>query len=207
MAFNISTFKSLALPTGGARPSLFQVTLADPPGIPLAAKTKFTFTCRAAQLPQSSVGTIEIPYFGRKIKIAGDRVFQNWQVTVMNDEDFSVRDMMEAWSNHLNTHETNIRRTPTENSYKSEMEVIQFGKGGPSGDSAIPIRTYKLIGAFPTVVSPIALDWNTTDQIETFDVTFEYDYWLPVTTASGASTSYTGLEAGAGGGGAFGGPR
>lgn len=195
MAFNISTFKSLALPTGGARPSLFQVTLADPPGIPLNAKTKFTFTCRAAQLPASTLGTIEVPYFGRKIKIAGDRVFQNWQVTVMNDEDFDVRNMMETWSNYLNTHETNIRRTSTEAQYKSEMEVIQFSKGGPSGDGSIPIRSYRLIGAFPTVISPIALDWNTTDQIETFDVTFEYDYWLPGTTTQATGT-YTGLENG-----------
>ena len=176
MAFNISQFKALALPTGGARPSLFQVTIADPPGIALGAKTKFSFTCRAAQLPASSLGTIEIPYFGRKIKLAGDRVFQSWQVTVMNDEDFDVRNMFETWSNYLNTHETNIRRTARESSYKSEVEVIQYSKGGPSGDSSIPIRSYRLIGAFPTVVSPIALDWNSTDQIEEFTVTFQYDW-------------------------------
>ena len=195
MAFNIQAFKSLALPTGGARPSLFQVTINRPPnGIAFNTGTleKFTFTCRAAQLPASAVGTIEVPYFGRKVKLAGDRVFQSWQVTVMNDEDFDVRNLFETWSNYLNTHETNIRRTSEELQYKSELEVVQFSKGGPTNDG-IPIRSYLLAGAFPTVISPIALDWNSTDQIETFDVTFEYDYWLPGKTTQ-VINSYTGRE-------------
>lgn len=174
MAFNISRFKANALPFGGARPTLFEVTISNPPGIALnqSAKEKFTFTCRSAQLPASSLGTIEIPYFGRKIKLAGDRVFQSWQVSVMNDEDFLVRRMLEDWSTILNTHESNLRLRDNELAYKADIQVFQYSKEGEI------LRSYVLEGAYPSVVSPIALDWNSTDQIETFDVTFEYDYWM-----------------------------
>ncbi len=193
MAFNINNFKSDALPFGGARPTLFEVTVGGPIslGETLEKGTldKFKFVCRSAQIPPSALGTIEIPYFGRKIKLAGDRVFQSWQVTVMNDEDFAVRSMLEKWSNALNTIETNVRRTDRENNYKSEINVIQYGKNGQS-----PLREYTLIGAFPTVISPIDLDWNSTDQIENFTVTFEYDYWLP--TKQKELNVYNGKELG-----------
>lgn len=180
MAFNINDFKSQALPFGGARPTLFEVVVGGPlalgEGLDASSISQFRFVCRSAQIPPSALGTIEIPYFGRKIKLAGDRVFQSWQVTVMNDEDFTVRSMLEKWSNAINTIETNVRRPVTELNYKSEITVNQYGKNGAAGT---PIRQYQLIGAFPTVVSPIDLDWNSTDQIENFTVTFEYDYWLP----------------------------
>jgi hypothetical protein len=193
MAFNINDFKSQALPFGGARPTLFEVTVAGPlnlgEALDQASLNQFRFVCRSAQLPPSALGTIEVPYFGRKIKLAGDRVFQSWQVTVMNDEDFSIRSMLEKWSNALNTIETNIRRPSSELNYKSEIEVKQYGKNGNSG---LPLRSYKLIGAFPTVISPIDLDWNSTDQIENFTVTFEYDYWLPESTNE--LNQYTGKE-------------
>jgi hypothetical protein len=203
MAFNINNFKGQALPFGGARPTLFEVIVGAPPNLgealDAASLSQFRFVCRAAQIPPSALGTIEIPYFGRKIKLAGDRVFQSWQVTVMNDEDFSVRSMLEKWSNALNTIETNIRRPLGELNYKSDVLVRQFGKNGAGG---APIRVYKLIGAFPTVISPIDLDWNSTDQIENFTVTFEYDYWLPdlgneLNTYNGKELSSTGAGLGA----------
>ena len=99
--FNISTFKTRGLTGGGARPALFEIYLSIPDGVGADAESadKFRFTCRAAQLPAATVGSIEIPYFGRKIKFAGDRTFTDWTVTVMNDEDFLVRSMIEKWSN------------------------------------------------------------------------------------------------------------
>lgn len=193
MAFNINNFKSDALPFGGARPTLFEVTVGGPIALGEELETstirKFRFVCRSAQIPPSALGTIEIPYFGRKIKLAGDRVFQSWQVTVMNDEDFAVRSMLEKWSNALNTIETNVRRPIRELDYKSEINVIQYGKNGLS-----PLREYTLMGAFPTVISPVDLDWNSTDQIENFTVTFEYDYWLP--TKQNQLNNYSGKELG-----------
>lgn len=204
MAFNINNFKGQALPYGGARPTLFEVVVGNPLNLgetlDQASLTQFRFVCRAASVPPSALGTIEVPYFGRKIKLAGDRVFASWQVTVMNDEDYSIRSMLEKWSNALNTIETNIRRPVGELNYKSDILVRQFGKNG-AGNA--PIRVYRLVGAFPTVISPIDLDWNATDQIENFSVTFEYDYWLP--DLGNELNQYSGKELSSGGGGGIGG--
>ena len=155
--FNISTFKERGLLQGGARPALFEVYLTIPDGVGATAGSddKFRFTCRAAQLPAATVGTIEIPYFGRKIKLSGDRTFTDWTVTVMNDEDFLVRSMFEKWTNSLNRLEANLRDgnyAGDETSYKAVMNVIQYGKSGE------PIRAYDIIGAFPSAVDAITLD-------------------------------------------------
>lgn len=176
--FNISTFKSRGLTLGGARPALFEVYLRIPDavGADQSSADKFRFTCRAAQLPAASTGKIDIPYFGRRIKVSGDRVFGDWTVTIMNDEDFLVRSMFEKWSNSLNRLESNVRDAAysgNENSYKTDMSVIQYGKDGSN------IRQYDIIGAFPTSIDAIGLDWDTQNAIETFNVTFSYDYWLP----------------------------
>lgn len=178
--FNISTFKTRGLVYGGARPTLFEVYLTAPAtlGVDPESQDKFRFTCRAAALPAATIQSIDVGYFGRKIKVQGDRTFQDWQVTVMNDEDFLVRSMFEKWSNALNRLESNIRDpnfSTDENSYKVDMDVLQYGKDGSL------LRSYTIIGAFPTDVSDIALDWDTTNQIETFTVRFAYDYWLPGT--------------------------
>jgi len=196
MAFNINTFKTFGLNAGGARPSLFQVELRPPFADPATAK--FTFTCRASSIPASSVAPVEVPYFGRKIKLAGDRTFADWFVTVMNDEDFTVRDMFERWSGLMNTHETNLK-TALGNTYKSaDALVTQFGKQGRDQI----LRQYQIIGMFPTDVSAMELDWDSTNQIQTFNVTFAYDYWLSFggnqTTLVTAPATGTAAGAGAG---------
>lgn len=186
--FNISTFKSRGLTGGGARPSLFEVYLTIPAfaGATTGSDTKFRFTCQAASLPASTIATVEVPYFGRTIKFAGDRTFQDWTVTIMNDEDFLVRSMFEKWSNEMNRLQSNIRQTyNNENEYKATLTVIQYSKDGN------PIRSYDIIGAFPTGIDAINLGWNTTNTIETFGVTFAYDYWLP-TEGSELNNAYYG---------------
>lgn len=177
--FNISTFKSRGLQFGGARPALFEVYLTIPQGVGATAGSddKFRFSCRGAQIPASTVASVDVGYFGRKIKVSGDRTFTDWSVSVLNDEDFLVRSMFEKWSNALNRLEANIRDPNfafNENSYKSTMTVIQYSKDGSA------LRAYEIIGAFPTAVDGIDLNWDSTNQIETFNVTFAYDYWLPV---------------------------
>ena len=129
--------------------------------------------CRAAQMPASTLGTIEVPYFGRKVKIAGDRTFAEWTITIMNDEDMIIRNAMEQWSNSINSHLGNLRSFATASPalYKANASVVHYGKTG------LPLRTYTFNGLFPTEVSPIDLDWNTTDTLEEFTVTFQYDYW------------------------------
>lgn len=176
MPFNISNFKANGLVYGGARPSLFNVEMPAPAGIGIdnVSLDKFRFVCRSAALPASRVSEIPVPYFGRRIKVAGQRDFEDWPVAVMNDEDFSVRAMFEAWSNALNRHVSNVRdpNISTEN-YKVDMTVNQYSKDGEI------IRSYVLVGAFPTNIGAIALNWDSANQIEEFNVTFAYDYWVP----------------------------
>jgi hypothetical protein len=170
MAFNINEIRS-QLALGGARNTLFQVTIQNPANG--AADIKVPFLVRAAQIPASTLGLIEVPYFGRKIRLAGDRVFADWTVTVINDEDFLIRNAMEQWSNQIQTHQGNLRNfaTASPSAYKAQAQVTQFSKTGQ------PIRTYTFNGIFPTEVSPIEMDWNATDTIEEFTVTFQYDWW------------------------------
>ena len=176
MAFNVNEFISHGLQYGGARPSLFEVILTPPPGINLTPESvkKLRLMCQAANLPPSTMSSIEVPYFGRKIKIAGERTFSDWQLTILNDEDFKVRSLFEKWSNTLNSLEANLRgnNLNVEN-YKADIQVIQYAKDGRK------IRAYGIIGAFPTDVSAIDLNWNTTGSVETFTVGLAYDYWLP----------------------------
>ena len=181
MPFNISAFKSNGLVYGGARPSLFNVFMTAPAGLGLdvVSQDKFRFVCKTAELPESTVSSIDIPYFGRKIKVAGERSFQDWGVTVMNDEDFSVRAMFEAWSNALNRMVANVRDPVlAAEQYKTDLEVIQYAKDGSE------IRSYVLVGAFPTTIGAINLDWSTTGNVEEFSVNFAYDYWVPNIEAS-----------------------
>ena len=170
MAFNINEIRS-QLTLGGARNSLFQVTIQNPAnGV---ADIKVPFLVKAAQIPASTLGTIEVPYFGRKIRLAGDRTFADWTVTVINDEDFLIRNALEQWSNQIQSLQGNLRAFggASPSLYKAQAQVTQFSKTG------LPIRTYTFNGIYPSVISPIELDWNATDTIEEFQVTFQYDYW------------------------------
>lgn len=181
MPFNISAFKSNGLVYGGARPSLFNVFMSVPAGIGIdnVSVDKFRFVCKTAELPESNLSQIEIPYFGRRIKVAGERAFADWGVTVMNDEDFSVRSMFETWSNAMNRMVANVRdqALSTEN-YKVDLDVIQYGKDGST------IRAYQLVGAFPTQIGAIGLNWESANAIEEFTVNFAYDYWIPLVETS-----------------------
>ena len=181
MPFNISAFKSNGLVYGGARPSLFNVFMSVPAGLGLdnVSVDKFRFVCKTAELPESVVSSIDVPYFGRKIKVAGDRSFADWSVSVINDEDFSVRAMFEAWSNALNRLVSNVRDPAiSAEQYKVDLDIVQYGKDGST------LRSYQLIGAFPTQISGISLSWESASAIEEFTVNFAYDYWVPLVESS-----------------------
>ena len=168
MSFNINDMRT-QLTGGGAKASLFQVIIDNP--FDQNSQLKIPFMVQATSIPESTLGTIEVPYFGRKVKLAGDRTFAEWNVTVINDEDFAVRNGMEQWMSSINTHLGNDRTVANPNDYKRTALVFQYGKTGDV------IRSYRFNGLFPTNLSNIALDWNTTDDIERFDVTFQYDWW------------------------------
>lgn len=169
MAFNINDVKS-TLEFGGARPTLFQCIITLPAIIP-GDLSKLQFLARATQLPASNLGLIQIPYFGRKVKIPGDRTFDPWTVTIMNDEDFQLRSVLEGWNYLINSYENNLAISSSPEDYKTDADVIQFGKDGSI------LRQYTFKGIFPETVSTIDLDWNANDQIEEFQVQFQYDYF------------------------------
>lgn len=162
MAFNISEFTS-NLAGDGARPNLFDVNIS-------VFDQKLTFTCKAAQLPGSTIGTVPVFYFGREVKFAGNRTFPEWTITVINDEDFSVRNQIESWMNSINSHEGNLAETLWQ-SYTFDADVNQYSKDGSV------IKTYTFKNMFPTDISPIDLDWSSNDTMEEFQVTFAYQYW------------------------------
>jgi hypothetical protein len=180
-SFSVAEFKS-NLTYGGARPTLFQVQLTAPPqiGINLDLQ-KSPFLIRAAQIPDSTLGIISIPYFGRAVKMAGDRTFPSWTVTVINDEDFKIRNALEAWSNSINQLRGNTRLGSAANlGYKATATVTQYSRTGDT------LRVYNFEGLYPQNVGSIDLSWDSTDQIENFQVTFEYDNWV---VADGGTTA------------------
>ena len=168
MAFNINDIRA-QLTLGGARPALFQVIISNP--VNPVADLKTPFLCKVAQLPASSLGLIEVPYFGRRLKMAGDRRFEPWTVTIINDEDFLVRNAMEQWNNYINLYQQNVTAlgTGAPSFYKSQATVTQFGKDGSV------LRTYQFNGIYPESISTIDLNWAAQDEIEDFQVTFQYD--------------------------------
>ena len=168
MAFNINEMKA-HLVGGGARQALFQVTIRNPANGTADGITPFMVN--ASSLPSSDLGMIPVYYFGRQMKLAGDRTFADWSVTVLNDEDFKIRNAMEQWSNAINARERNVRDL---RNYKSSATVRQYGKEGNI------LREYRFEGIFPASVSAIDVDWSNQDSIESFNVTFQYDYWTIV---------------------------
>jgi hypothetical protein len=177
MAFNVNQFRG-QLAGDGARPNLFEVRLNFPSFATngLTAAQKSTFMVKTAALPGSTVGMVTVPYFGREVKVAGNRTFADWSVTIINDEDFVIRNAMESWVKGINDNTTNLRsnRARTSNQYGVDATVIQYGKDGRQ------LKQYKFVGMFPTDVAQIDLDWGSNDAIEEYTVNFSYQYWETV---------------------------
>jgi hypothetical protein len=177
MPFNVNEFKA-QLVGGGARPTLFQVQITNP--IDPIADFKVPFMVKTAALPESTLGSYVVPYFGRFVKYAGDRIFGDWTVVVINDEDFAIRNAMESWTNAINSHDSNTRALPQ--TYKSNAIITQYSKDGRA------LRTYVFEGLYPISVDQIQMDWGDTDRIEEYSVTFQYDLWR-VEGSTGISTT------------------
>lgn len=165
MSFSVDDLKA-QLPGGGARANLFRVTLPAGRG----SDNTTHFLIKAASLPGSVIGQIDVPFRGRQLKVAGDRTFENWTVTVINDIDFAIRDAMEDWMNSLNDHVA-ATGEPNPNSYQDTLIVEQLDREG------VTRKTITLSGAFPINMSAIDLSYETTDTIQEFTVEFAYQYW------------------------------
>jgi len=187
-AKTISQFKS-KLAGGGARPNLFEVSIPSFPSSISDAWSSgdngengiFKFLCKAAQIPASTVAEIPVPFRGRVMKVAGDRTFDTWTVTIINDEDFKLRTAFEQWSNKLSKLNDNTGVTNPA-SYMTDAYVQQLGRGATrfsttnvGGEHSV-LRTYKFYDIWPSELSSIDLSYDSTDTVEEFTVTFQVQY-------------------------------
>tara|TARA_B100000131_G_scaffold301754_1_gene324244 strand:+ start:110 stop:769 length:660 start_codon:yes stop_codon:yes gene_type:complete len=199
----INSFKA-KLAGGGARPNLFEVALNFPDALPsftetgASGKTNTTeesrFMVKAAELPASNIGDIPVNFRGRILHVAGDRTFDPWTVTIINNTDWSLRRTFEDWSNAINDRTWDSGVTDPV-SYHSDALVYQLQRSNKAGiqkntgTSEIPVvAAYKFFGIWPSQVSSIALDYGSTDTVEEFQVTFQVEYWAPdyaLSTAQG----------------------
>ena len=170
----VDDFKA-KLKGGGARANLFKATI-NFPGYAAGNVELTSFMCRAAQLPASTLNAIEVPFRGRQLKIAGDRTFETWTTTIINDTDFGTRDALERWMNGINSHTTNIGFTNPQ-TYQADLLVDQLDK-----DESV-LKRYIFRGCFPTNISLIELSSDTQDAIEEFTCEFQVQYWESNTTS------------------------
>ena len=174
---SISNFKS-ALIGGGARPNLFEVELTTLPGGIAWDAENFRFMAKAAALPAQNIASIDVPFRGRIFKVAGDRTIDTWTVTIINDENFKLRNAFEEWTQLIAKLDNNLGATQPE-SYMTNAKVFQLGRGSkPSstnstGEANAVLKEYEFIDIFPTTVGEIALSYDTGDTIEEFDVEFQ----------------------------------
>ena len=170
----VDDFKA-KLKGGGARPNLFKATI-NFPAYAQGDVEITSFMCKAAQLPGSIMGIVEVPFRGRILKIAGDRTFETWSPTILNDTDFVVRNAMERWMNGINAHSANTGLVAPAD-YSADLVVEQLDR-----DEAV-IKRYNFRGCFPTSISAIDLAYETNDIIEEFTVDFQVQYWESNTTS------------------------
>ena len=173
----ISQFKS-ALIGGGARPNLFEVELTTlPAGISWNA-SDFSYMCKAATLPASNVANIDVPFRGRIFKVAGDRTIDPWTVTIINDENFNLRNAFEEWTDLIAKLENNMGATDPE-AYMVNAKVYQLGRGSTpnaksnSGTANSVLKEYEFYNIWPSTVAAIDLSYDSTDTIEEFTVDFQ----------------------------------
>ena len=174
---------------GGARSNLFEVEIKDIPGGGEDVQDEVRFLVKAAEIPASNIGNIPVPFRGRVLPVAGDRTFDPWTVTIINN-DFKIRESMEKWSNFINDMVL-ANGSVDPDSYQRTGIVKQLSRS--SETEKIPVlRQYNFFGIYPNVISNIPLDYGATDQIEEFQVTFNYLYWT--VEESNESGKRSGLE-------------
>ena len=183
----------------GVKPNMFIVDIAFPDEVSGASGDvdMVNLLCKSAALPASNLGVIEVPFRGRTVKIAGDRTFDTWTATFVNDKEMKIRAYFEQWLAQINSHEKNNAPlfTPgSDGGYTKTLKVKQLEKN--ASDSGEVLRQYDLMYAFPTNVSQIDLAYDSNDQIEEFTVEFQYSYWKAVTGEG--QNGVTGVKSGIG---------
>jgi hypothetical protein len=173
----ISDFKG-ALIGGGARPNLFEVELTTLPAGISWNSSDFSYMCKAATLPASNIANIDIPFRGRIFKVAGDRTIDPWTVTIINDENFNLRNAFEEWADLIAKLDNNLGATDPE-AYMVNAKVYQLGRGSTpnsksnSGSNNSVLKEYEFFNIWPSTVAAIDLSYDSTDTIEEFTVDFQ----------------------------------
>lgn len=174
MKSGISDFKSKF--SGGARPNLFQVQLNWPTDILTSAMygatdvVGDTLMVKGATLPGSVLGTIEVPFRGRKLKVAGDRTYETWTITVINDVSMDLRNKFELWMDLISRNAANYKDI-VGLTYMQDLYVHQLDS------EQNLVKEYRVHDAYPINISPIELNYETNDTVEEFTVEFNYQYW------------------------------
>lgn len=172
---SIEDFKAI-LQGGGVRPTMFQVEMTFPSTV-VETNSQATedgiFLIKAAQLPGSTVGNIDVPFRGRKLKVSGDRSFDDWSITVTNDVTFRIRKAFEEWSERIQNHNFVIGSNTLVDYFGSAI-VRQLDRDGQQ------LRAYRFEGIWPTAVDAIDLDFDTNDTVEDYGVTLCVQYWSAI---------------------------
>ena len=167
---------------GGVRPNLFSVTHGFPTGVTPPAITEVQggevpYMCKAAALPATNVGTVELPFRGRVIKVPGDRTYEKWTATFYMDVAFELRSAYVKWIELTNGVDTNTAVADvTTGGILEDVTVQQLNKFGGNATELEVIREYKLISGFPVSVSQVSVAYDNNDSYEEFDVEFAYQY-------------------------------
>ena len=172
----INDFKAV-LAGGGARANQFQVTMPFPGFAAAGGETRvMSFLCRTTNLPGMTLGEVPVPFRGRQLYIAGDRTFETWTTTIMNDTDFLLRNAMERWMNGINALSDNSGlENPSD--YQVDAFVDQLDRAGSV------IKSYTFRGLFPLTIANIDLAYDTNDAVEEFEVTYRYQFFESNTTS------------------------
>ena len=192
MANTLTDFKK-ALNMGGARPNLFEVVIPDFPGNEEVAKgdgaSDFNMLVKGAQLPESTVGLVEVPFRGRTFKVAGDRTFAPWSITVINDVDFKIRTAMETWAQSVAQYADGSGATnPTDYMRPATVTQLKRGKSTTGDFTSTGLsrsKSYNFFDIWPTSISAIDLSYDSSDVIEEFTVEFQVNYWAPAEISGG----------------------
>jgi len=173
---NINDFKAV-LAGGGARANQFQVTMPFPGYAATGGETRvMSFLCRSTNLPGQTLGEVPVPFRGRVLYIAGDRTFETWTTTIMNDTDFLIRNALERWMNGINALSDNSGlENPSD--YQVDAFVDQLDRAGSV------IKSYTFRGLFPVTMDNIDLGYDTNDAVEEFGVTYRYQFFESNTTS------------------------
>lgn len=184
---SIDSFKS-RLTGGGARANLFEVELNFPQGVGIFDEdiedTTYRMMIKGAQLPASNIQEVIVPFRGRQLKVAGDRRFDPWTISVINDGDFKLREAFERWSNFI-TKVSDGSGTVNPSEYYADWTVNQLGRAstdlnvqGKDNPAQLPVlRRYSMKGCWPSAVGAVELSYDSADTIEEFQVTLQVQWW------------------------------